>query len=196
MYYPFGNSTAMYMYMHEYNSRVWSGIVWYMFCDSIYSHAGRPCSQVALRWCLQKDIIPSVVLGVKSVEQLEANVGAAKGWTLSPDQMALLDEVSEIAIPPTYRFTRTQPERLRTAWKWHGSLGGMKTVTKTFSFRNINANNNSRTEIVYWVLLLIILSKPVCILWNIRLRFHVVCLLAKRANVWNLRHQKTFSLTS
>ena len=88
-----------------------------MFCDSIYSHAGRPCSQVALRWCLQKDIIPSVVLGVKSVEQLEANVGAAKGWTLSPDQMALLDEVSDIAIPPTYRYSRTQPERMRTAWK-------------------------------------------------------------------------------
>ena len=48
---------------------------------------GRTVSQVALRWLLQKSVVPSVVIGAKTVDQLEENLGAANGWQLTDDQV-------------------------------------------------------------------------------------------------------------
>ena len=57
--------------------------------------------QVALRWLLQKDNVPSLVIGVKSLEQLEDNFGSL-GWTLDNEDM---DELNWVKCP-TERLTK------------------------------------------------------------------------------------------
>ena len=45
-------------------------------------------SQIALRWLIQQDTVSSVIIGVKTLEQLEDNMGAAKGWELTKKQVS------------------------------------------------------------------------------------------------------------
>ena len=49
--------------------------------------SGKSVAQVALRWLLQKEIVSSVIIGAKTVQQLEDNMGAASGWELSQTQV-------------------------------------------------------------------------------------------------------------
>lgn len=51
-------------------------------------------AQVAIRWLLQKEIVSSVIIGVTSMSQLEDNMGAATGWTLTDEEMKQLDDLS------------------------------------------------------------------------------------------------------
>lgn len=53
-------------------------------------------AQVALRWLIQKDIVASVIIGVTSLAQLEDNMGASGGWSLTEEEMKQLDDASEI----------------------------------------------------------------------------------------------------
>ena len=48
--------------------------------------------QVALRWLLHKANIPSVTIGVKTMEQLQDNLGSL-GWALTEEDMNELDKV-------------------------------------------------------------------------------------------------------
>ena len=48
---------------------------------------GKSESQVALRWLLQKDIVPSVIIGCTTLKQLEENCAAASGWKLTKEQV-------------------------------------------------------------------------------------------------------------
>jgi aryl-alcohol dehydrogenase-like predicted oxidoreductase len=41
---------------------------------------------------MQKENVPSIVIGVKTMEQLQDNLGAL-GWTLSDEEMSELDKV-------------------------------------------------------------------------------------------------------
>lgn len=56
-------------------------------------------AQVALAWLLSKPQVTSVILGAKTLEQLQDNIAAAS-VTLSADDIAALDEVSQ--LPPEY----------------------------------------------------------------------------------------------
>jgi aryl-alcohol dehydrogenase-like predicted oxidoreductase len=60
---------------------------------------GKTQTQVAIRWLLQKSFIPSVIIGAKTIQQLEDNMGAGAGWKLTDDQMKQLDDVSAFAGP-------------------------------------------------------------------------------------------------
>ncbi|KAK6968053.1 hypothetical protein BgiMline_027909 [Biomphalaria glabrata] len=60
---------------------------------------GRSVAQVALRWLLQKEVVSSVIIGARTLEQLEDNLGAGSGWTLSQEEMTVLDDVSK---PPSH----------------------------------------------------------------------------------------------
>lgn len=60
---------------------------------AIAQECKRTPAQVATNWMLQKPGITSPLLGVRTLEQLEANLGALE-FTLSPQQMARLDSVS------------------------------------------------------------------------------------------------------
>ena len=48
---------------------------------------GKTVPQVAIRWLLQKKSVPSVVIGVRTLAQLEDNMLAATGWELSKQEV-------------------------------------------------------------------------------------------------------------
>jgi len=54
-------------------------------------------AQVALRWILQKPQITAPIIGAKTMEQLEINLGAI-GWQLPESDMKILDDVSAIEL--------------------------------------------------------------------------------------------------
>jgi aryl-alcohol dehydrogenase-like predicted oxidoreductase len=60
---------------------------------------GVSVARVALAYVLAKPFVASVIIGAKSVEQLDDNL-AATALTLSTDELARLDAVS--ALPPEY----------------------------------------------------------------------------------------------
>jgi aryl-alcohol dehydrogenase-like predicted oxidoreductase len=63
----------------------------------------RSLSQLSLAWMLQNPSVSSVVCGVSSVEQLEANLGALE-FELTPDDLAACDEVWKALRPPPTMF--------------------------------------------------------------------------------------------
>jgi aryl-alcohol dehydrogenase-like predicted oxidoreductase len=56
-------------------------------------------AQVALAWILSKPFVTTVIIGAKTMEQLDDNLAAAK-LTLTAAEIAALDEVSK--LPPEY----------------------------------------------------------------------------------------------
>jgi aryl-alcohol dehydrogenase-like predicted oxidoreductase len=56
-------------------------------------------ARVALAWLLQRNGVMSVIIGAKTIEQLEDNLAAAE-LTLTPEEIAKLDEVS--TLKPEY----------------------------------------------------------------------------------------------
>ena len=50
-------------------------------------------SDVALNYLLQKPAVTSLIIGVRKIEQLQANL-TASGWDLTPEEVAILDGVS------------------------------------------------------------------------------------------------------
>ena len=64
---------------------------------------GGSVAQVALRWAMQKPGVASVIIGAKNIQQLEDNMKAAE-WSLSAEEMALLDELSKPDIPYPYEM--------------------------------------------------------------------------------------------
>lgn len=61
-----------------------------MLCGVFLIHLGKTIAQVALKWLLEKRVVSSVIIGVKSVEQLEENLGGAIGWQLTPEDVSML----------------------------------------------------------------------------------------------------------
>ncbi|XP_078614423.1 1-deoxyxylulose-5-phosphate synthase YajO-like [Branchiostoma floridae x Branchiostoma japonicum] len=75
---------------------------------------GKTPAQVAIRWLLQKDVVSSVIIGAKTLQQLEDNMGAATGWEITGETMAELDTVSQ--MEPTYPYrllARMNSDRVR-----------------------------------------------------------------------------------
>lgn len=65
----------------------------YMLSIFVFTHydyvfwKGKTIPQVAIKWLLQKDVVPSVVIGANSLQQLEDNISAAHNWKLSKTQV-------------------------------------------------------------------------------------------------------------
>ena len=50
---------------------------------------GKSVAQIALKWLLQQDMVSSVIIGAKKMEQLVDNMGAGDdSWTLSEEQVS------------------------------------------------------------------------------------------------------------
>jgi aryl-alcohol dehydrogenase-like predicted oxidoreductase len=62
--------------------------------DEVAQEVGRSIPQVALNWLLERPTVCSIVLGARTEEQLRQNLDAV-GWSLSPEQRAKLDAVSD-----------------------------------------------------------------------------------------------------
>ncbi|MEM9566046.1 MAG: aldo/keto reductase [Actinomycetota bacterium] len=66
---------------------------------AVADEQGRPPGHVAIAWLLTRPGVASVLLGARTVDQLEQNLGAAS-VELSDDQVARLTEASAPGLPP------------------------------------------------------------------------------------------------
>jgi len=78
--------------------------------DVVAKQTGKTIPQIALNWLLQRPTVSSVIIGARDEKQLRDNLGAI-GWTLDPEQMALLDKASEVTLPYPYWHQRGFEER-------------------------------------------------------------------------------------
>ncbi|XP_070537823.1 1-deoxyxylulose-5-phosphate synthase YajO-like [Ptychodera flava] len=81
--------------------------------EKIGKEVGKTMSQIAIRWLLQKDTVSAVVIGAKTLQQLDDNMGAS-GWELTQQQMDELDEASKVEPPYPYEIiTKMGKDRKR-----------------------------------------------------------------------------------
>ena len=68
--------------------------------DAVAAETGKTVPQVALNWLLRKPTIASLIIGARDEKQLRDNLAAAS-FTLTPEQVAKLDEASapQVAYP-------------------------------------------------------------------------------------------------
>ncbi len=90
------------------NERTWRVL------DEVFRIAdelGKTPAQVALNWVLHQPGVTAPIIGVRTMEQLADNLGAA-GWSLPAEQKDCLDSVSAVEPPYPYDFIgRAQQER-------------------------------------------------------------------------------------
>ena len=72
----------------------------------VAAHPGATYAQVALAWLLNQPQVESVILGVRTIEQLEDNLSAAE-LKLSEAELHMLSEASALAESYPYRFIET-----------------------------------------------------------------------------------------
>ncbi|MCT7374070.1 aldo/keto reductase [Chelativorans salis] len=75
--------------------------------DAIAKETGKTVPQIALNWLLQRPTVSSVIIGARNEDQLRQNLGAV-GWSLTPEQVAMLDEASAVTAPYPYFPYRRQ----------------------------------------------------------------------------------------
>jgi aryl-alcohol dehydrogenase-like predicted oxidoreductase len=68
---------------------------------AVADEIGKSPAQVALNWVLNRPGITAPIIGVRTMRHLEDNLGAA-GWSLTDDQMARLNSVSDKPLPYPY----------------------------------------------------------------------------------------------
>ncbi|KAJ1963165.1 hypothetical protein GGI12_002220, partial [Dipsacomyces acuminosporus] len=99
---------------------------------AIAQEIDRTPAQVVTNWTLQRPGITSILAGARTVDQLKQNLEALT-FTLTPEQIARLDKVSEPAptqIPFSTRFVMNggwssfmQPGKSKPAPEFRGTLG-------------------------------------------------------------------------
>ncbi|TFW15686.1 aldo/keto reductase [Duganella callida] len=67
--------------------------------DVVAGQTGKSIPQIALNWLLGKKTVSNVIIGARDEKQLIENIGAT-GWSLTPEQNALLEQASD--VPPAY----------------------------------------------------------------------------------------------
>src|SRR3954454_22015109 len=92
---------------------------------SVAEGRGASLAQVALAWLRERPAVTSVILGARTLEQLEDNLGAA-GLHLSEEETARLDAASDPATPDSPYGVRggSQPARMITSGCRRASRGG------------------------------------------------------------------------
>jgi aryl-alcohol dehydrogenase-like predicted oxidoreductase len=73
----------------------------------IAQHTSKTPAQVALNWVMQQPGVTSPIIGARTMEQLEDNLGAA-GWKLSAEHLDRLNQVSSKPLPYPTSFLRMQ----------------------------------------------------------------------------------------
>jgi aryl-alcohol dehydrogenase-like predicted oxidoreductase len=64
---------------------------------------GKAPSQVALNWLLRQPGVTAPIIGARNMTQLEENLGSVD-WALSAEELAELDQASQIPLPSPYSF--------------------------------------------------------------------------------------------
>ncbi|MCD6386572.1 aldo/keto reductase, partial [Candidatus Sumerlaeota bacterium] len=73
--------------------------------EEIAKNRGVTCAQVSLAWIRGKEEITAPILGARTIEQIEDNLGCLE-VELNEDEMKRLDEVSKPWEPYPYEFIR------------------------------------------------------------------------------------------
>lgn len=82
------------------NERTW-GILDVLF--KVADDVGKTPAQVALRWLLQRPGVTAPIIGARSMQQLDDNLGALD-WSLGDEHMAQLTGASDPQLPYPYDF--------------------------------------------------------------------------------------------
>jgi aryl-alcohol dehydrogenase-like predicted oxidoreductase len=79
--------------------------------DSIAKAHKVPVAAVALAWLKYKETVSTIIIGARTMQQLEENIKAGE-LELTPDEVKRLDDVSEIPLPyPQWMLRWTQRDR-------------------------------------------------------------------------------------
>ena len=62
-----------------------------------------------MRWLLQKDVTASVIIGATSFAQLDDNMGAANGWSLSKEEVG---DNHTFVLPPILFYQLCRKRRI------------------------------------------------------------------------------------
>jgi aryl-alcohol dehydrogenase-like predicted oxidoreductase len=65
---------------------------------------------VAINWLLRRPAVTAPIIGARTIEQLDANLGAI-GWALTDDQVARLNQASDPGLPYPYNQIATAQTR-------------------------------------------------------------------------------------
>jgi aryl-alcohol dehydrogenase-like predicted oxidoreductase len=68
---------------------------------AIADEADKSPAQVAVNWLLCQPGVTAPIIGARTMQQLEDNLGAAD-WSLTPDQLRKLNEASATRLPYPY----------------------------------------------------------------------------------------------
>ncbi|KAK7095022.1 hypothetical protein V1264_006486 [Littorina saxatilis] len=90
--------------------------------QKIATSRGKSVAQVSLRWLLQKSVVSSVIIGATKMHQLDDNMGAANGWTLTEDEMKQLDDASTFDVPYPYKMAIGMARSRQNPWHPAGWL--------------------------------------------------------------------------
>ena len=71
----------------------------------ISEETGKSYAQISLNWLLRQEGVTAPIIGARTVEQLEDNLGA-RGWELTEDQVEELSQASALEDVYPYRFIR------------------------------------------------------------------------------------------
>lgn len=77
----------------------------------VAAEAGRTPAQVALNWLLAQPGVTAPIIGARTLEHFEDNMGAV-GWTLDDKQVDRLTNASERWLPHPYDVVTNDPERV------------------------------------------------------------------------------------
>jgi aryl-alcohol dehydrogenase-like predicted oxidoreductase len=78
--------------------------------DEVAAETEKTVPQVALNWLLQRPTVSTIIVGARTAEQLQQNLGAI-GWNLTAEQVAKLDKASERTLAYPYWHQRQFVER-------------------------------------------------------------------------------------
>ncbi len=78
--------------------------------ESVAEETGRSSAQVALRWLLQRSGVTAPIIGARTLDQLDDNLGATD-FALSEEQIAQLNDASDVTPPYPYDFLSNAVKR-------------------------------------------------------------------------------------
>ncbi|GMA66227.1 aldo/keto reductase (plasmid) [Alicyclobacillus fastidiosus] len=78
--------------------------------SEVAKEAEKTPAQTAINWLLQRQAVTAPIIGARTMQQLENNLGAS-GWALSPKQVARLDAASR--MPVTYPYDEGAEQQQR-----------------------------------------------------------------------------------
>lgn len=89
------------------NERTWALIDTLL---AVAEEADKHPAQVAINWLLRRPAVTAPIIGARTLEQLETNLGSV-GWELTADQMQRLDQASDPGAPYPYEFIQRALQR-------------------------------------------------------------------------------------